>query len=206
MIKSLEDNNFLIIPNFISKERTRILKQDFEDYCEDNEIGGDTHVPESSSTDNYISFLELLCEKTSTISEIIKEPVLPTYCYGRVYKKGGTLSIHRDRPSCEISISLHLGGDHEWKFCVESPNKKHHCIELYAGDAILYLGNRAHHYREGSYQGNNYTQVFLHYVRSRGEYFDHYFDYLTRDKVMKELYQESCEEEYIKEEVVFQYL
>lgn len=204
MIKSLEDNNFLIIPNFISKERARILKQDFEDYCKDNEIGGDTHVPESSSLDNYVSFLELLCEKTPTISEIIEEPVLPTYCYGRVYKNGGSLSIHRDRPACEISISLHLGGDHEWEFCVESPNKKQQCFELSAGDAILYLGNRAPHYRKDLYQGNTYTQIFLHYIRSRGEYLDHYFDYLNRgkimDEIMEQLYEDNC-----KNEIAFEY-
>lgn len=204
MIKSLEDNNFLIIPNFISKERARILKQDFEDYCKDNEIGGDTHVPESSSLDNYVSFLELLCEKTPTISEIIEEPVLPTYCYGRVYKKGGSLSIHRDRESCEISISLHLGGDCDWQFCVESPNKKNNCFNLSSGDAILYLGNRAHHHRKGLFKGTNYTQIFLHYIRSRGEYFNHYFDYKVRDKVMHELLDNNDESE--KEKFVLNYL
>jgi hypothetical protein len=202
MINSLEKNNFLIIPNFISKERAKILKQDFESFCEENEISGDNHVPESSSLDNYVSFLELLCEKTPTISEIIEEPVLPTYCYGRVYKNEGSLSNHRDRPSCEVSISLHLGGDHAWQFCVESPNKKINCFELSPGDAILYLGNRAHHHRKGTFKGTNYTQVFLHYIRSRGEYFNHYFDYAVRDKVMEELYDNQPE----KEEVVFQYL
>lgn len=201
MISTLEENNFLILPNFISKERSEFLKKDFENYCEENNIGGDTHVPESYSLDNYVTFLELLCEKVPQISKIIEEPVLPTYCYGRAYKNGSSLSYHRDRPSCEISISLHLGGDNEWNFCIESPNKKQNCIQLSEGDAILYLGNKAHHYREGNYKGKNYTQVFLHYIRSRGEYFNHYFDYLNRDKVMEELYEEDT-----KTEVIFNYL
>jgi hypothetical protein len=203
MIDSLEKNNFLVIPNFISKERSKLLKEDFESYCEQNNIGGDNHVPQSHSLDNYVSFLELLCEKTPTISNIIGESVLPTYCYGRVYKKGGTLSSHRDRPSCEISISLHLGGDDQWNFCVESPNKKINCFELSPGDAILYLGNRAHHYREGTYKGNNYTQIFFHYIRSRGEYFNHYFDYIVRNMIVEEIESDFIEQS--TEKIMFQY-
>ena len=35
----------------------------------------------------------------------------PTYSYSRVYKKGDELKRHKDRPSCEISTTIHLGGD-----------------------------------------------------------------------------------------------
>ena len=39
--------------------------------------------------------------------------LVPTYSYTRLYEKGNILRRHKDRPSCEISTTLHLGGD-EW--------------------------------------------------------------------------------------------
>ena len=37
--------------------------------------------------------------------------LVPTYSYARIYKKGDILKRHKDRPSCEISTTLNLGGD-----------------------------------------------------------------------------------------------
>ena len=39
--------------------------------------------------------------------------LVPTYSYTRLYEKGNILQRHKDRSSCEISTTLHLGGD-EW--------------------------------------------------------------------------------------------
>ena len=33
-----------------------------------------------------------------------------TYSYARAYKKGDILKRHKDRPSCEISTTINLGG------------------------------------------------------------------------------------------------
>jgi hypothetical protein len=37
--------------------------------------------------------------------------LVPTYSYARIYKHGDILKRHKDRPSCEISTTLNLGGD-----------------------------------------------------------------------------------------------
>jgi hypothetical protein len=37
--------------------------------------------------------------------------LVPTYSYTRLYEKGNVLRRHKDRKSCEISTTLHLGGD-----------------------------------------------------------------------------------------------
>ena len=39
--------------------------------------------------------------------------LVPTYSYTRLYEKGDILKRHKDRSSCEVSTTLHLGGD-EW--------------------------------------------------------------------------------------------
>jgi hypothetical protein len=91
MNEQITKNNYIIIPNFISSYRANKLKDEFVDYCKRNNIQGDSQIPSSSSDYNYISFLELLCEKTPEVSEILEETVLPTYTYARVYKNGSTL-------------------------------------------------------------------------------------------------------------------
>ena len=129
---------------------------------------------------NYLPFLELLCEKTPKVSKIIDETVLPTYCYARVYKNGDVLKKHTDRDACEISLTLQLDGDTEWSIYVKDSKGKEIEVNLKSGDALLYLGCDAPHWRN-SFEGNFYSQVFLHYVRSRGKRSYAYFDKKDKD-------------------------
>jgi hypothetical protein len=175
MNHKLLENNYLIIPNFIFSYRANNLKEEFKEFCEKNNSKGDDQAPNSHSDYNYISFLELLCEKVPEISEILEETVLPTYVYSRVYKKGSVLTSHTDRDACEISLTLHLGGDESWPIWIKTPDGQDKCVKLNPGDAMMYLGCIAEHWRD-EYLGNEYVQVFLHYVRSRGEKSYAYFD------------------------------
>jgi len=175
MNTKLIENNYLIIPNFISSERSKTLSEEFKIHSEKNELKGDDQAPNSYSTYNHISFLELLCEKTPEVSTLIEETVLPTYSYARVYKEGSVLEKHVDRDACEISLTLHLDGDYPWPIWIETPQQEKKFVSLNPGDAMIYLGRIASHWRE-EYRGNYYSQVFLHYVRSRGECSYAYFD------------------------------
>lgn len=171
----LIENNYVHIPGFISPERAKILAKNFENFCKENNIGGDEQIPISSSTYNYIDFLELLCNSTPEVGEFIGENVLPSYTYSRVYKKGAELLVHKDRDACEISLTVHLDGDKEWPIFIKNPKGETISLNLKSGDAMIYLGCEAEHWRE-SYEGDKYVQVFLHYVRSRGEKCYAYFD------------------------------
>jgi len=175
MNQKLLDNNYIIIPNFISSYRANKLKDEFVEFSQQNNLGGDSQIPTSHSDYNYISFLELLCEKTPEISEILEETVLPTYTYARVYKNGSVLEKHSDRDSCEISLTLHLGGDKPWLIWIKTPEGEDRSVELNPGDAMMYRGTIAEHWRD-EYVGEEYVQVFLHYVRSRGDCAYTYFD------------------------------
>jgi hypothetical protein len=180
MNKSLKDNNYLIIPNFISSYRANKLKEEFIKYSEENFLYGDSQCPDSLCAYNYVSFLEILCEKTPRVSEVLEETVIPTYTYSRIYQNGSVLDPHVDRDACEISLTLHLGGDSPWPIYIKTPNGTDKCITLSPGDAMLYLGCEAEHWRK-KYEGEEYVQVFLHYVRSRGDKFYAYFDKARTD-------------------------
>jgi alkylated DNA repair dioxygenase AlkB len=172
----LKQNNFLYIPNFISYEKAKKLEDLFYELEKKGLCDKDQRVANASSTYNFSPFLELLCEKVNEVSKLIEKPVLPTYTYARIYKNGNNLLRHQDREACEISISLHLGGDADWGFGIKKPNGEEVILNLKVGDAIIYLGCIAEHWRDKSYTGKNYCQVFLHYVISNGLNAWAYFD------------------------------
>ncbi len=65
--------------------------------------------------------MELLLARFTPIVEAeAGVTVYPTYSYFRGYKKGDRLKKHKDRPSCEIGLSLSLGCDPDepWAFWV----------------------------------------------------------------------------------------
>ena len=110
--------------------------------------------------------------------------LIPTYSYTRIYEKGHILKRHKDRPSCEISTTLHLGGD-EWpifldpsgqNFVIDEYKNIHKPgapkgvrVDLKVGDMLIYSGCELEHWRE-PLQGNICSQVFLHYNHANGPY------------------------------------
>jgi alkylated DNA repair dioxygenase AlkB len=172
----LQQNSFLYVPNFISHDKAVYLAKEFFRLEESGQYNKDRQAPKSPSIYNFKPFLELLCEKTLEVSALIEEAVLPTYTYSRIYKHGETLARHTDRPACEISLTLNLEQDMPWDFGIKKPNGEEVNINLNPGDALLYLGCVAEHWRDKPFSGQNYPQVFLHYVRSNGPCVESYFD------------------------------
>ena len=110
--------------------------------------------------------------------------LIPTYTYTRLYEKGNILHRHKDRPSCEISTTLHLGGDKwpifldptgadfvidERKNTIKPGAPKGVRVDLKVGDMLIYSGCDLEHWRE-PFQGNVCSQVFLHYNHANGPF------------------------------------
>lgn len=176
MNAQLEQNNFLFVPNFISKEHAQALQRQFNELEASGQYDKDLQAPNSPAIYNFKPFLELLCQKVNHVATLIEEPVLPTYTYARIYKNGEILARHRDRPACEISLTVHIGGDADWGIGIQKPSGEEITLTLNSGDAMLYLGCIADHWRNTPFSGENYSQVFLHYVRSNGPCAWAYFD------------------------------
>ncbi len=100
----------------------------------------------------------------------------PTYSYFRVYGRGDALARHKDRPSCEVSISLALGGvpPTPWPLWIEHRGIATR-IDLGQGDGLVYKGIEVPHWRE-PFEGESLAQVFLHYVDRNGAHRDLAFD------------------------------
>jgi hypothetical protein len=179
MNNTLEKNNYMVVDNFITEQEAKNLYDKFKEDAKNNPtlfIDGDDQCPLSLSIYNYKWFLDLLANKCSFISELIEEPVLPTYSYARLYAQDEILIPHKDRPSCEISVTLNLGGDQEWPIYIKNPEDETKEVILKPGQAMIYLGCNATHWRK-SFDGTECGQVFLHYVRLNGDNWNYCFDY-----------------------------
>ena len=110
--------------------------------------------------------------------------LIPTYSYTRLYRTGNILNRHKDRPSCEISTTINLGGElwpifidptgsnnvvNEYQGIMKPNAPKGVRIDLKPGDMIIYSGCELEHWRE-PFQGKLCGQVFLHYNHANGPF------------------------------------
>jgi alkylated DNA repair dioxygenase AlkB len=163
-------NNYLYLPSFIYLKRVNYLDSWLQEQKDKKFLIDDPRASYglyAKSFQDGLPFVELLCEKTNQVTDLVEESVVPTYTYATVYEQNSQLIKHKDRPACEISLTVHLGGDAEWPIFIKKPNGEEASFLLSKGDAVLYLGCIAEHWRN-QYTGTEYKQVFLHYVRSRG--------------------------------------
>jgi hypothetical protein len=168
-------NNYLYVSGFITPDLAFTLSKEFKEYCIKFNLQGDPQAPNSHSMYDFMPFVRLFVEKVPEVSELLGEKVLPTYTYARVYKEGSELLRHRDRPACEISLTLNLSKDKDWPIYFQRPDGSETSTELEPGDAVLYLGCQADHWRN-RFEGQECVQLFMHYVRSYGSKSWAYFD------------------------------
>ena len=176
--QQLLDNNYLVIDNFITEEKAKELYSYFKEQAAKNPQAfvDDPYCPKSLAVYNLRLFLELLIDKIPFMSEVLEEPMFPTYSYARIYANQAVLTKHKDRDHCEVSVTLHLDSDGtEWPIWFTKPNGEQVSYNLKSGQAVIYLGIISEHWRN-AFQGQEYGQVFLHYVRGRGENWVCYFD------------------------------
>jgi hypothetical protein len=132
----------------------------------------DNHIPTAISLSNDVVTDALLLDLLPSIEEIAGCQLVPTYSYARLYFHGDAMLRHRDRGSCEVSASIHLGKDGGDSSLWFAPNSK---VEMDGGDGAVYLGCEAEHWRY-PFTGNTMGQLFLHYVVAGGRFAQSYFE------------------------------
>jgi hypothetical protein len=179
-IDNFKKNNYVVVKKAISTElanfcydyfllKRQVAKTLFElNYISpfSNYFGtwGDSQVPKTYSHYSDIVMETLLLKLKPLMEKNTSLKLHETYSYARIYKNGDILHRHKDRPSCEISTTLNLGGD-SWPIYLEPSgenNKKGFKINLKPGDMLIYKGCLLEHWRD-KFEGQNCGQVFLHY-------------------------------------------
>ena len=197
-----KDKKYLLIKKAVSFELANfafnyfLLKRDAVKWMQDtNYISKftpgfgtweDTQVPNTYSCYGDTFMETLMMKVLPVMQERTEMNLIPCYTYTRIYKKGDILHRHKDRPSCEISTTLHLGGE-PWTIFLDptgannilsgtetttvvKPNAPQGIpITLEVGDMLVYSGCDLEHWRE-PFEGEHCAQVFLHYNNVDGPF------------------------------------
>ena len=194
-------NKFQVIKNAVPYELANfifnyfLLKRDAVDFMYKNNITydngslgtwADKQVPNTYSHYADMVMETLLMKVLPKMQQETGLQLIPTYSYARIYKRGDILRRHKDRPSCEISTTLNLGGNpwpifidgtgadnviDEYKNIVKPGAPEGTKVLLDVGDMLVYSGCELEHWRE-PFEGNICGQVFLHYNHVNGPFAD----------------------------------
>ena len=195
-----KEHKYLVIRNAISVELANfafnyfLMKRDATEWMHKNNYVSeytpgfgtwkDEQVPNTYSVYGDTFMETLMMKVLPVMKKHIDLDVIPTYSYTRAYKKGDVLKRHKDRPSCEISTTLHLGGN-PWSIYIDptgsnnvidehkgihKPNApKGIKVDLNVGDMLVYSGCELEHWRE-AFEGDVCVQTFLHYNNIDGQF------------------------------------
>ena len=133
------------------------------------------------------------------LEQAIGRKLYNTYYYDRFYFPGQALTIHADRPACEISVSVHVSTNlkENWPIWIKTPDTfadnskmnlvskgENRSVDLEPGDGMVYKGCERPHWRDPMpglletsierAKGNSdhslyYHQIFFHYVLQDGQ-------------------------------------
>jgi hypothetical protein len=171
-MNELRDKGYVVVKGLIEPNLARVMYKLLLLKHWRGECFRDNHIPTAVSVSNEVATDALLLDLLPAMEGISACRLVPAYSYARIYFHGDAMVRHRDRGSCEISASIHLGkhgGDSSLWF---APNTK---VEMDEGDGAVYLGCEAEHWRE-PFTGNTMGQIFLHYVVAGGRFAQNYFD------------------------------
>jgi len=194
-----KDKKYQVIKQAISYDLANfifnyfLLKRDAVDFMYKNNITydngmfgtwSDPQVPNTYSHYADMVMETLMMKVLPKMQEETGLRLVPTYSYARLYKTGDILKRHKDRPSCEISTTLNLGGA-PWPIFIDGtgsnnvideyknvhkPNApKGTKVLLEVGDMLVYSGCELEHWRE-PFEGDICGQVFLHYNHVNGPF------------------------------------
>tara|TARA_S200000501_G_scaffold325240_1_gene322966 strand:- start:699 stop:1244 length:546 start_codon:yes stop_codon:yes gene_type:complete len=171
-------NGYEIVKKFIDPSFAEYLQNYFTVISKNGLCTqGDDQAPNSYCVYGDPAFDTLMVMTSPIVENFLKKRVLPQYTYARIYFQDSILEKHTDRPECEISVTLSLGGvyNHLWPICIEDYDGNENCVELNVGDAMIYYGRDLEHWRN-KFNGVSQYQVFFHYVYADGKYKDRLFD------------------------------
>jgi hypothetical protein len=159
---NLIEKKYIHVPKFLTKEELNLLQP----WCKNRAVTAgkcDAMSPLAPSFYEDPLISSLLESKKETMEKISKLQLLPSYCYWRAYIHGSILKSHKDRGSCEVSVTINLDScESKWPIHMDGT-----WLDLDVGDAVLYMGCDVEHGRN-PFEGRYCAQAFLHYVQKEG--------------------------------------
>lgn len=183
IVKNLYDPSELY--NEVPKERGQFNY--FESTELYNYIPVESQVEGSISRYSYPKYKQIRTNIRLILQDILGMELYNTYYYDRFYFAGQELKKHKDRDSCEISVSVQISktSKESWPFCLTTLKGKDVSIPMNNGDGLIYMGCDVEHWRDplkkshstfrriknkllNKYDPDYHHQIFFHYVKANG--------------------------------------
>jgi hypothetical protein len=165
MALPLSATGVVVVPDFIDQRLARMLYTMLLLRQHRGEGKRDDHMPTALSFwgDSPLDAFHL--SMLPEVEAVVVGPLLPTYCYARLYGHGDTLHRHHDREACEIVASVHLG----YRGTAPPPISfaTGQAVTQRPGDAVVFHGAAIDHWRD-AFLGDNFGQIFMNFVRADG--------------------------------------
>jgi len=176
-MKQFQDQGFQKVKGYINPYFSQFLRNYFALRVQNDGLKGDPQAPNSHCVYGDPAFDMAMAMSTEDIGKIVGKRLIPQYTYARIYKNGSELKIHSDRPECQYSVTLSLGGEYEkpWPIWIKDYAGNMNEVPLDEGDMVVYHGTELEHWRD-KFEGTAQVQLFMHYVDAEGEFKDRLFD------------------------------
>ena len=139
MVNKFKKNKYVVVKNFVSRELsdflftylfmkrntqiTLIKEKLIPPFSEYFGTFQDNQIPNTYANYGDVAMDTILFLTKNKVEKIMGIKLIETYSYCRMYKKGDELKRHKDRPSCQLSATLNLGGD-PWPIFLEPSGKE----------------------------------------------------------------------------------
>lgn len=120
----------------------------------------------------------LLSHCRAAIEEVVGEPLVESHAYWRIYRAGGVMKRHKDRPACEVSATITIeseDGAPDWPISIKDLKGHEKAVTIKPGAGLVYQGHKVEHWRDALPDGAH-KQLFMFYVLRDGDFTQHAFD------------------------------
>ena len=157
-----------LIQNAVPEETCSKFSKILFDLYDKSQYKIDKQCDMSQSFYGVPEFDNFLEDFTPFIKKLVKQNIVPTYSYARIYRKGEELKRHFDREECEYTVTITLDhhGEKSWPFFLKTKGSEEEFI-IKKGSILVYRGNKLIHWRN-ILKHKWQTQLFLHYIKSDG--------------------------------------
>jgi hypothetical protein len=107
--EQFELHGYAVVKSLLDPKTASSLNRFAQSHAASGAARSDDMVPGTRPSTPDPLTEKVLRNLVPVVDKISGRKLFPTYSYFRVYKHGDVLARHKDRPSCEISVSVCLG-------------------------------------------------------------------------------------------------
>jgi hypothetical protein len=179
MARKFRKNRYLFVKRLLPASMLEYLKIYYAVLLDNELFVRDTQCPSSLSLGGDPGLDAVLEWIRPEIGRLVGFELAPTYSYTRRYAKGELLKRHKDRESCEVSVTVSIKVPKQAAPSVvylRPPNARATKVAMREGDGCIYAGAEIEHWRD-RFRVDGYIQLFFHFISKSGRYYpDYLFD------------------------------